>query len=170
MSNTADRRQQNFQSYHRKLWKYISIVYMINLITNLVTVEENNLLKLKAIFTNLKLRSICYVTCLYCAICNLNKLRLFMVASHCFFKMDAKNNEKNFSFWKTEREAENKYVKRTPMYPATSSSLSLLQRTNAYSASTGGHFLIHSANPKSRPIGIIVFSHVFRPSVPTFQI
>ena len=33
--------------------------------------------------------------------------------------------------------------------------------------------LIHSANPQSRPIGIIVFAHVVRlsvrPSVPTFQ-
>ena len=34
-------------------------------------------------------------------------------------------------------------------------------------------FLIHSANPQSRPIGIIVFAHVvrlyIRPYVPTFQ-
>ena len=29
--------------------------------------------------------------------------------------------------------------------------------------------LIHSANPQSRPVGIIVFAHVVRPSVPTFQ-
>ena len=27
------------------------------------------------------------------------------------------------------------------------------------------HFLIQSANPKSRPVGIIVFAHVVRPSV-----
>ena len=33
-----------------------------------------------------------------------------------------------------------------------------------------GHILIHSANPKSRPVGIIVFPHVVRPSVSTFQI
>ena len=26
-------------------------------------------------------------------------------------------------------------------------------------------FFIHSANPKSRPVGIIVFAHVVRPSV-----
>ena len=30
--------------------------------------------------------------------------------------------------------------------------------------------LIHSASPQSRPDGIIVFAHVVRPSVPTFQI
>ena len=30
--------------------------------------------------------------------------------------------------------------------------------------------LIHAANAKSRPVGIIVFAHVVRPSVPTFQI
>ena len=30
-------------------------------------------------------------------------------------------------------------------------------------------FLIHSANPKSRPVGIIVFAYVIRTSVPTFQ-
>ena len=29
--------------------------------------------------------------------------------------------------------------------------------------------LIHSADPKSRPVGIIVFTHVVRPSVSTFQ-
>ena len=29
--------------------------------------------------------------------------------------------------------------------------------------------LIHSANPQSRPIGIIVFEHVVRPSVSTIQ-
>ena len=29
--------------------------------------------------------------------------------------------------------------------------------------------LIHSANPKSRPVGIIVFAYVVRPSIPTSQ-
>ena len=29
--------------------------------------------------------------------------------------------------------------------------------------------MIHSANPQSRPVGIIVFAYVVRPSVPTFQ-
>ena len=29
--------------------------------------------------------------------------------------------------------------------------------------------LIHSADPQSRPVGIIVFAHVVRTSVPTFQ-
>ena len=30
-------------------------------------------------------------------------------------------------------------------------------------------WLIHSANPQSRPVGIIVFAHIVRPSVSTFQ-
>ena len=32
------------------------------------------------------------------------------------------------------------------------------------------YLLIQSAHPKSRPVGIIVFAYVVRPSVPTFQI
>ena len=35
---------------------------------------------------------------------------------------------------------------------------------------TSSLFFIHSANPQPRPVVIIVFVHVVRTSVPTFQI
>ena len=43
-----------------------------------------------------------------------------------------------------------------------------LQQTNAHLFRRSFSILIHSANPKSQPVGIIVFAHVVRPS-PLFK-